>query len=95
MLPEHLNVVVKPEAAKPKQRGWFSRKPDKPDKNSPAFAGVDSLREDGEAGRGVVRSDSFQKLKERAQAILPRGAAPEPTPIARRTRAGRKSAAVA
>ena len=95
VLPEHLNVVVKPEAAKPKQRGWFSRKPDKPDKNSPAFAGVDSLREDGEAGRGVVRSDSFQKLKERAQAILPRGAAPEPTPIARRTRAGRKSAAVA
>lgn len=84
VLPEHLNVVVKPEAAKPKQRGWFSRKPDKPDKNSPAFAGVDSLREDGEA---VVRSDSFQKLKERAQAILPRGAAPEPTPIARRTRA--------
>ena len=92
VLPEHLDVVVKPEAAKPKQRGWFSRKPDK---NSPAFAGVDSLREDSEAGRDVVRSDSFQKLKERAQAILPRGGAPEPTPIARRTRGSRKSAATA
>ena len=95
VLPEHLNVLVKPEAGKPKQRGWFSRKPDKPDKNSPAFAGVDSLREDSEAGRDVVRSDSFQKLKERAQAILPRGGAPEPTPIARRTRGSRKSAATA
>ena len=95
VLPEHLAVVVKPEAAKPKQRGWFSRKPDK---SSPAFAGVDSLREDSlrEPERdAVVRTDSFQKLKERAQAILPRGGAPEPTPIARRTRGSRKSAAMA
>ena len=86
-LPEHLAVVVKPEAAKPKQKSWFSRKPDKPDK----FVGVESLRED--SLREPERSDSFTMLKERAQALLPRGA-PEPTPIARRTRGARKSAAM-